>query len=117
MPIRELVRATGYSHRWLTERFRAEVGLAPKAFARVVRFENAFERLGRLDRVRWAEFALDCGYYDQAHLVRDFREMAGATPTEVFRRRAPDGLGLLSEEDAETWRGTGHDVDLLFARA
>lgn len=98
--VRDLVRATGYSHRWVTERFRAEVGLAPKAYARVVRFENAFERLGRLDRVHWAEFALDCGYYDQAHLVRDFRELAGATPAEVFRRRAPDGLGLLSEEEA-----------------
>jgi len=50
--------------------------------------------------VRWAEFALDAGYYDQAHLVRDFRELAGATPSEVFRRRAPDGLGLLSDEEA-----------------
>ncbi len=116
-PIRELARATGYSHRWLTERFRAEVGLAPKAFARVVRFESAFERLCTLDRVRWAEFALDCGYYDQAHLVRDFRELAGATPTEVFRRRAPDGLGLLSEEDALAWRGAGQDAEVRFALA
>jgi AraC-like DNA-binding protein len=103
-PIRDLVRATGYSHRWLTERFRAEVGLAPKAYARLVRFETAFERLGRAESVRWAEFALDCGYYDQAHLVREFRAFAGTTPTEVFRRRAPDGLGLLTEEDAAAWR-------------
>ena len=103
-PIRDLVRATGYSHRWLTERFRAEVGLAPKAYARVVRFETAFERLGLAEHVRWAEFALDCGYYDQAHLVREFRAFAGATPTEVFRRRAPDGLGLLTEDDAAVWR-------------
>jgi AraC-like DNA-binding protein len=103
-PVRDLVRASGYSHRWVTERFRAEVGLAPKAYARVVRFEHAFERLAGAERVRWAEFALDCGYYDQAHLVREFRALAGATPTEVFRRRAPDGLGLLTEEDAVAWR-------------
>ena len=99
-PIRELVRASGHSHRWLTEQFRAEVGLAPKAYARLVRFEAAFDALCALDKVRWAEFALDAGYYDQAHLVRDFRELAGATPSEVFRRRAPDGLGLLSDEEA-----------------
>jgi AraC-like DNA-binding protein len=103
-PIRDLVRGSGWSHRHLTERFRAEVGLAPKAYARLVRFESAFERLCRLDRVHWAEFALEAGYYDQAHLVRDFREFAGATPSEVFRRRAPDGLGLLTEGDAASLR-------------
>jgi AraC-like DNA-binding protein len=103
-PVRELVRATGYSHRWLTERFRAEVGLAPKAYGRLVRFEAAFDALGRLDHVQWSEFALDAGYYDQAHLARDFRELAGATPTEVFRRRSPDGLGLLAEEEAARLR-------------
>lgn len=102
--IRELVRATGFSHRYVTRRFLAEVGLTPKSYARLVRFERAFERLQRLERVRWSEFALDCGYFDQAHLVREFREMAGATPTEVFRRRAPDGLGLLTEEDAAALR-------------
>ncbi len=101
-PIRDLVRASGYSHRWVTERFRSEVGLAPKAFARVARFESAFERLNQLTTVRWAEFALDFGYADQAHLVHDFNELAGASPTEVFRRRAPDGLGLLNEHDAAT---------------
>jgi len=105
--IRELVRSTGRSHRWLTERFRAEIGLTPKAYARLVRFEAAYEEICRLDRVRWAELALDAGYYDQSHLVRDFRELAGATPTEVFRRRAPDGLGLLTEEEAALLRRPG----------
>lgn len=96
--IGDVVRASGYSHRHLTERFRAEVGLAPKAYARLIRFEAAFERLQQMKSVRWAEFALDCGYYDQAHLVREFRELAGTTPTEAFRRKAPDGLGLLIED-------------------
>jgi len=103
-PVGELVRASGYSHRWLTERFRSEVGLAPKAYARLVRFEAAFDELCRVDRVRWADFALDAGYYDQAHLVREFHDLAGATPTEVFHRRAPDGLGLLTEEEAALLR-------------
>ena len=99
--IRSLVADSGWSHRHFTARFRAEIGLSPKAFARIARFEAAFARLQSLVRPRWAEFAADQGYFDQAHLIRDFRELAGATPVEVFRRRAPDGLGLLSEEEAE----------------
>lgn len=73
--------------------------MTPKTYSRLVRFESAFERLGSFESVHWGEFALDAGYYDQAHLARDFRELAGTTPTEVFRRRAPDGLGLLLEDD------------------
>jgi AraC-like DNA-binding protein len=95
--IADLVAAAGWSHRHSSARFRADVGLTPKTFARIARFEAAFADLQTRRAVRWADFALDCGYADQAHLVRDFRELAGATPTKVFRRRAPDGLGLLAE--------------------
>ncbi|MCM2269153.1 MAG: helix-turn-helix domain-containing protein [Thermoanaerobaculia bacterium] len=101
VPVRALVAAAGWSHRHFATRFRAEVGVTPKAFARIARFEAAFARLQTLRRVPWADFALACGYADQAHLVRDFRELAGATPTEVFRRRAPDGLGLLDESELQ----------------
>ena len=104
IPIRDLVRECGFSHRWLTERFRDEIGLTPKAYARLVRFEAAFETLCRLDRVDWAAFALDAGYYDQAHLVREFRQLAGVTPSEAYRRRAPDQLGLLTDEEAAKLR-------------
>jgi AraC-like DNA-binding protein len=97
--IRDLVRDTGFSHRWLTERFRAEIGVTPKAYARIARFAAAFERLQTLDRVSWADFALAAGYYDQAHLTREFRALAGTTPTDLFRRLAPDGLGLVTSED------------------
>lgn len=99
--IRGLVADSGWSHRHFAARFRAEIGVAPKSYTRIVRFEAAFAALQTLDRVRWTAFALDCGYADQAHLVHDFRALAGATPTEVYRRRAPDGLGLLSEQEME----------------
>jgi len=99
VPVAALVDASGWSHRHFAARFRAEIGLTPKAFARIARFEAAFARLQAARQVSWTEFALDCGYFDQAHMIRDFGELAGATPTEVFRRRAPDGLGLLDEEE------------------
>ncbi len=60
-------------------RFREELGVPPKALARILRFERAVGRLRAGDDL--AALALDAGYYDQAHFNRDFRAFAGATPT------------------------------------
>ena len=103
-PIAALVAASGWSHRHFAARFRAEIGRPPKTFARIARFAASFARLQSIERPSWADFAAAQGYFDQAHLIRDFRELAGATPVEVFRRRAPDGLGLLNEEEARATR-------------
>jgi AraC-like DNA-binding protein len=78
------------SRRYLTARFTAEVGLAPKAVARQLRFARVRELLGR-DPAGIAELAFAAGYYDQAHLYRDFREFAGVTPTEFLARLIPGG--------------------------
>ncbi|MFD3514709.1 helix-turn-helix domain-containing protein [Streptomyces sp. NPDC058657] len=75
----------GWSRRHLTERFRGEVGLAPKTFARVLRFEHAHELAAARDPLPWGDVAAVSGYADQAHLVRDWREFTGRTPT-VWRR-------------------------------
>jgi transcriptional regulator GlxA family with amidase domain len=91
VPVAELVRATGWSRRHLGARFREHVGLAPKAFGRVLRFRHAARELVRSDGRSLAEIALDCGYYDQAHLNRDFREFSGRSPTELMAARLPDG--------------------------
>jgi AraC-like DNA-binding protein len=89
--VSELVDETGWSRRHLAARFREEVGLAPKPFARILRFRHAARELVRPDGRSLAEIALDCGYYDQAHLNRDFREFAGRSPTELMAARLPDG--------------------------
>lgn len=92
-PIADLVRESGWSRRHFAARFRAEVGLGPKVFARVLRFGSAARELQRPGGRSLAEIALDCGYYDQAHLNRDFRAFAGTSPTELLARRLPDGGG------------------------
>lgn len=75
----------GWSRRYLTERFHSEVGLLPKTFARVLRFEHAHELATAHDPLPWAEVAALSGYADQAHLVRDWREFTGRSPT-AWRR-------------------------------
>ncbi|MEV5407846.1 helix-turn-helix transcriptional regulator [Thermopolyspora sp. NPDC052614] len=77
----ELARDLGWSRRHLTERFRREVGLTPKAAARVIRFARACRMLRSPCPPPLARVAADCGYFDQAHLAREFRELAGVTAT------------------------------------
>jgi AraC-like DNA-binding protein len=76
-----LAAETGWSRRHLADRFRREVGLPPKATARVLRFQRSRRLLGGPRRPALADVALACGYYDQAHLARDWRELAGCSPT------------------------------------
>jgi AraC-like DNA-binding protein len=88
--IGELAAELGCSRRYLTSRFTAEVGLTPKAVARQMRFARVRARLER-DPAGIAEIATAAGYYDQSHLNRDFRELAGVSPTEFVARLIPGG--------------------------
>ena len=90
-PIGELAAELGWSHRRLIARFREQIGLAPKTVARVLRFDRAVAALGSSTSRGLAEIAFDCGYFDQAHLNRDFRELAGTTPTVFMRSRRASG--------------------------
>lgn len=85
--IEELAREVGWSRRYLAERFRTETGLAPKAAARVIRFEAACDRLLGPDRPALADVAAEAGYVDQAHLSRDFRDLAGIPATAWLAER------------------------------
>ncbi len=95
--ISALAAETGWSERHLRSRFREETGLTPKAAARVIRFDRA-RRLLQVqattgEQPSLASLAADCGYYDQAHLAREFRELAGCPPSawlaEEFAELAP----------------------------
>jgi AraC-like DNA-binding protein len=68
-------------------RFRDHIGLTPKRFARVRRLQRLLGAVALADDVHWAEVAMEHGYYDQAHLIHDFRELTGLTPT-AYRPRA-----------------------------
>ncbi|MGV0743367.1 helix-turn-helix domain-containing protein [Mycolicibacterium sp. XJ870] len=82
LPIHRLAAEIGWSHKHLITRFRQQVGLAPKTAARLVRFDAVWRRLANHPPARWDQVAVECGYADQAHLIRDFRQFTGASPTE-----------------------------------
>lgn len=94
-PIGEIAIDIGWSHRHLIARFREQVGLPPKALARLFRFERTLGFLREMQRRPLAEVALAAGYYDQAHMNRDFRTLAGCTPTEFQVAQLPDEGGVL----------------------
>jgi AraC-like DNA-binding protein len=95
MLTRDVAKTVDLSQRRLIEVFTAEVGLTPKLFARVRRFQRAVALSRGLSKVDWAELAAGCGYFDQAHLVRDFVEFAGISPAEYWRRqRLLDRAGI-----------------------
>lgn len=85
--VKEVSERTGLSQRRFIQLFREEVGLTPKLFCRIRRFQDVIRLLGNGRRAEWAEVALGCGYFDQAHFVHDFREFSGTTPTAYLRDR------------------------------
>src|SRR4029453_5114173 len=87
VPIGVVASEVGWSHKHLVSQFTEQIGLAPKTLARVLRFGQAAERLARSTGGHLADIPLECGYYDQAHFTRDFRDFAGVTPTELLASR------------------------------
>ena len=85
-----LTDSTGLGPRQFRRRCLEETGLSPKHLARIGRFRDACSRMTPSQAVDWAGLALDCGYYDQAHLINEFHEFSGLRPTayqqEVNRR-------------------------------
>ncbi|MGJ5817476.1 helix-turn-helix domain-containing protein [Paludibaculum fermentans] len=79
--IAELTQQVGLSPKRFIERFKSAVGVAPKQYCRILRFQGALALAEQGRRVEWTRIAVDCGYFDQAHFIHDFRSFAGITPT------------------------------------
>ncbi|NYF91344.1 helix-turn-helix domain-containing protein [Tunturiibacter empetritectus] len=80
--IAELTRTTGLSPRRLSERFNQHIGISPKLYCRIQRFQQAIQQMHRGADIPWAELALACGYYDQSHFANDFRAFSGLSATD-----------------------------------
>jgi len=89
VPIGQLAKDLGWSHKHLIARFTRQVGLRPKTAARLVRFDGVWRRLDQRRPLDWGQVAAEVGYADQAHLIRDFRQFTGTTPTEFLAQTPP----------------------------
>lgn len=90
IPIAQVAADVGWSQKHLIRRFTGQVGLPPKASARVLRFRRAVLMLNHHD-ARLSAISAACGYYDQAHLCREFRALAGTTPGRIQAARRVEG--------------------------
>jgi AraC-like DNA-binding protein len=86
--IAAVVDQAGMSHRRFIQVFRDDVGLTPKQFCRIRRFQEVLASIERQQQVAWADIALACGYYDQAHCIHDFQAFAGLSPAAYLRERS-----------------------------
>jgi AraC-like DNA-binding protein len=85
--VADVVDETGLSPRHFIRLFNDEVGLTPKSFCRIRRFQRTVGLLHGACAVDWAETALACGYFDQSHMIHDFRDFAGLSPAAYLARR------------------------------
>lgn len=82
-----LADKTGYSHKHFLSLFTKYVGLTPKQFLRVMKFQQTLQSIEQISTPNWSQLALDCGYYDQAHFINDFRSFSGLTPNEYMVKK------------------------------
>jgi AraC-like DNA-binding protein len=87
--IGRMAEEIGISHKHLLREFDRCVGLTPKTFARLCAFQRVIQSVGHRVEVEWADTATKCGYYDQAHLIHEFRAFSGLTPATYLVKRGP----------------------------
>jgi AraC-like DNA-binding protein len=88
--IATLSEHVGLSARRFTRLFSLEVGLTPKVYARIQRFQRALGCMQQSNGSDWTEVAQSCGYFDQSHFIRECRSLSGFAPTELAARRIGD---------------------------
>lgn len=85
MSVDQLANSHGISMRQLERKFKNTTGLSPKTLMRIMRFQRFFALLESENELNLTQLALDAGYYDQAHFIRDFHRFAGMSPTQYFK--------------------------------
>lgn len=86
--IERIASQVGYSRKHLATLFGDHVGVSPKEYMQVMRFQQVISSLQKQKQVRWTTVAHECGYYDQAHFINDFRKFSGFTPTQYIARNS-----------------------------
>jgi AraC-like DNA-binding protein len=86
--IRVLADKVGFSQKHFTKIFKEHVGLTPKAFMRIIRFQHAIREIEKHKTANWTSIAFESGYFDQAHFINDFKSFSGFTPQQYLRMQS-----------------------------
>lgn len=96
LDIARIADDVGWSHKHLASRVRDAIGVGPRSFRRLLRFQTLTGLIETAAwRPDWAALAFDAGYCDQSHMIREFREFSGLTPSMYLTRALPEGGGLV----------------------
>jgi len=87
--ISEVTAQLGLSPRRFIHLFKEAVGLTPKVYCRVLRFQDTLRLIENNQQISWADLALSCGYFDQAHFIHDFQAFSNLTPQAYLAQRSP----------------------------
>jgi len=85
LSIAQMNEKIGYSQKHFTEMFRRNIGVTPKSYLKIMRFQKAIRTIDASDNIEWDMIAQDCGFYDQAHFINDFKHFSGFTPEQYSR--------------------------------
>ena len=85
MSIEQISNKVGYSQKHLIKLFKDNVGLTPKGFLKIIRFQKAIEEIAAAKEPSWTGIAYESGYYDQAHFINDFKAFSGYTPQQYLQ--------------------------------
>jgi AraC-like DNA-binding protein len=97
LDIADIARDIGWSRKHLAARVRDAIGVGPRSFRRLLRFQRLTGLIGQASSPDWTALAFDAGYYDQSHLIREFREFAEMTPTQFVARSLGDSGGVVEQ--------------------
>ncbi len=86
--ISQVVNQMGFSARRFIQVFNESVGLTPKLFCRILRFQEVLRFFSNGQEIDLPEIALNCGYFDQAHFIHDFQSFSGLSPTAYLTHRS-----------------------------
>lgn len=86
--VHQLSEEIGYSQKHFISLFRQQVGILPKQYLRIMRFQRVISTMENHESLPWRDVALESGYYDQAHFIHDFKRFSGFTPGEYLKRKS-----------------------------
>lgn len=87
MSIEQISNKVGYSQKHLIKLFKINVGLTPKSFLKIIRFQKAIEEIAASKTADWTGIAYESGFYDQAHFINDFKAFSGYTPNQYLKKQ------------------------------